>query len=163
MIFVSDEFGMIKAVEKIPDKFFEIAENRNILMPYKRVSYGSVGNVSAGHCLANHVHPYSRDWMLDTQWTNLVNDVNILQQSIAIRIRQGILDFAIKLSEISVYLIKIYLTLLTEFAKLLPALIPFFILILEAIAALGGHVLKGENGEEYETEKMIEELEKMTK
>jgi hypothetical protein len=163
MIFVTDEFGKITGVSQLSDSFFDMSDNKDILMPYRHVAYGNIGNSGSGFCYTNHVHPYSREWMYDSKWTNLVEQVNILQNSISVRIRQGILDFTVALTNIAVYLIRIYLRFLSGLAELLPELIPFFLLILEAIAGLGGHILKGEDGKEYEIEKMIEELEKMTK
>ncbi len=160
MILVTDNFGMITGVESLPDKYIEITDNPEWLMPsdYVSLSYGNIG--TQGLCYANHVHPYSTDWYFDGEWRRLTQKVEEIANSITIRIRQGVYDFTLFLVNVSVAITKIYFVLLTKFAEALPGLIDIFIMMLEAIKTLGGEKLKDENGNEHDIDDMIDELNK---
>lgn len=160
MILVTDEFGMITGVEPIPDKYFEITNNPEWLVPYRLVLEGR-GNIGTqGLCYSNHVHPYSDEWQYDSTWIQINRKVEEIANSITMRIRQGIYDLTLFLVDVSVAITKIYFILLSKFADALPGLIDIFIMMLDAIKTLGGEKLKDENGNEHDIDDMINELNK---
>ncbi len=161
MVLVTDSVtGKIKAVNIITADKLEIAENADIMLPEKYTNpWGDFGSEGNGLCFANHVHPYDNSWQNDIAFQELIRKTESAANSIVIKTRQITYDITLWLVDVGIFLTRIYFVLITEFAEAMPGLIDIFIMLLDAIRSLGGRKLKDEDGNEYNIDEMIDNLE----
>ena len=167
MTVITDGNGKIKRIEKLPDSFIEAAVNAGIMKSENAppMTTGITGTANSGFCYADHVHPYSSEWMNDEDFIVLKKSI---EQSAAIVERamgKEKINAAKVLLEAGSYIIRLYLLMMTEFAKLMPTFLKILILILEGMSTWDDiwhdeKVIKDEEGNEYNIDEMISDLKK---
>ena len=70
--------GKIHGIEKVTPNEFRIAANAEIIMPYAApgITSGNRGGEGNNFCCADHIHPYSSEWLNDVDIQNISNIID---------------------------------------------------------------------------------------
>lgn len=76
--------GKIHGIEKVTPNEFRIAENAEIMMPYAApgITSGRIGSNSNNFCCADHIHPYSSEWINDVDIQNISNTITAARDTV---------------------------------------------------------------------------------
>lgn len=88
--------GKIHGIEKVTPNEFRIAENAEILMPYAApgITSGRIGSNSNNFCCADHIHPYSSEWINDVDIQNISNTITAARDTVdRVSRNKGVLFF----------------------------------------------------------------------
>ena len=110
-------------------------------------------------CYTDHIHPYGYDLANDADFKVVDEKAAAALNHITSYINEKAFDILVLTTKISFMLAEIYLIFLEGFIKLLPTFISAFASLIKLLRKLGVKEIEDEDGNKYDTDEMIDNLE----